>query len=135
MRRPPILAVAALLLAGCHVGTKVEEFPPARAAEGLAAEVRVPSGRVLAGELLEVTETAIVLRHAHDHIVRIPYGAIRDARFPAAKGYGFAGPIPPMSKTKETLRRLSRFPQGLSPELLARLLEAYGQTAVEDVRP
>src|SRR5206468_349592 len=54
------------------------------------------------------------------------WGTIREARERA-----FATQPSPDSATR--LRLVSRFPQGLSPDLLARLLAAHGQSALKVV--
>ena len=36
-------------------------------------------------------------------------------------------------EARERLRLISRYPQGMSPELEARLLEAYGQSRVLEI--
>jgi hypothetical protein len=41
----------------------------------------------------------------------------------------------PSAPKRETLRLLSRFPQGLSSELRGRLLASLGQDAVDEVQP
>ena len=48
----------------------------------------------------------------------------------AQTGIHIEGGRPPAAKAREKLRLLSRFPQGLSPELLKALLETRGQSEV-----
>ena len=114
-----VALVAALVSAGCHLGAGVKQFAPAHGPQGVSVEVLAGSGRI-AGELLELRDSGLLLL--------------------AAKGNGagtrvvlapFNSDQAPVGAPRERLRQVSRFPQGLSEELLHRLLEQSGQAEVE----
>lgn len=124
---PRILGVVAvaLIAAACPVGTPAGRFAPARGPAGVVADLRlVERGRVQ-GELLAVTDSALVIRDSAIALVR--YASIREGAFRQVVGVAFNRRAPRRGD-QERLRRVSRFPQGLSPELLQRLLQAHGQS-------
>lgn len=125
MRGTTLVLVA--LLAGCRLGTTLPEFVPARSPEGVRTTLRLRAGRV-EGELLAVVDTALVLRRFADTppIVLVPYRAIVAGAFHQVRA-SLEGGHPPRAADRERLRLVSRFPQGLSPELWQRLLAGYGQ--------
>jgi hypothetical protein len=123
------------LFAGCVFGPRVDNSPLARRPEGVDVDASSQLGR-FTGELLEVRDAGLLLlvvpeRAMGKPVVLLPYGAIRAARFGRlGAGYGLKDGQPPVPATRERLRRVSRFPQGLSDVVLRRLLDAYGQAEV-----
>jgi hypothetical protein len=138
MPRAMLASLVFGLLAGCVYGPTVDKFPLARRPEGVAVDASSPHGP-FAGELLEVRDTGLLIllppeRAAGKPVVLLPYGAIRTARFGRlGAGYGLKDGQTPVPATRERLRRVSRFPQGLSDAVLRRLLDACGQAEVEKV--
>ena len=125
-RVPGALVIATL---GCSFGATVERFAPATRPQGVAAALTLQGGAECNGELLAVQDTALVVL-ARDTVTLVSYGAIFRGRFSEL------GPLlatPPAADFATRLRLLSRFPQGLTPDLLARLLAAQGQSAVKVV--
>jgi hypothetical protein len=127
MTRAAAMAIV-LLAAGCRLGTTVPKFVPAVAPEGVRATLVLGTGRVV-GELLAVTDSALVVRRytATPPIALVPYKAIHRSSFHQV-GAALEGGHPPRAEAREKLRLVSRFPQGLSPDLMQRLLSGYGQT-------
>jgi hypothetical protein len=127
MTRATAVAVA-LLAAGCRLGTTAPKFVPSLAPEGVRATLVLRSGRVT-GELLAVTDSALVIRRYAETppIAFVRYRAIYSSSFHQV-GAALEGGRPPRAEDRETLRLVSRFPQGLSPELLQQLLSGYAQT-------
>ena len=125
--KPTTIALAcALLAAGCTLGPTIQEFEPAHRAAGAVATVRLARATI-AGELLAVSDSGVLLL-ARDGITEVPFRLVRSGivqGMPNDFGMGDA----PDSDTRRTMRNLSRFPQGLSPELLEKLLAAYRQQA------
>lgn len=121
-------AAIALLVASCRLGTTVPKFMPAQTPEGVRATLLLRSGRV-SGELLAVTDSALVIRRytAAPPIALVPYKAIHGSSFHQV-GATLEGGHPPRAADRETLRLVSRFPQGLSPDLFQRLLAGHAQT-------
>ena len=128
MRHSSALLVALVGVMGCAVGPTTRNFGPATGPRGIAADLRVrwgPTGR-LQGELLEVQDTALVLLSAN-RVLLVPIRVIGVGRF-ARRGTLIEEGRTSRSNL-ERLRIVSRFPAGLSPEIRASLLAAYGQTA------
>jgi hypothetical protein len=130
-----LLAFTALAtLQAClhHFGTKVESFPTAHSPEGIIGEV-VTTGTKYKGEVIEVRDTGIVILAAGTFRF-VPYSAIRSSHFD-----GIGGPISskkvPSFQNRERLRLVSRFPQGLTPEILQKLLSANAQTELAQENP
>lgn len=141
-----VLCVTLLLsLAACthELNTRVEEFRPAQTPGGINTQVTLYRGYVpgnkLSGELVAATDDGIVLL-LHSP-VELPAGRFRfvEVRFPMMRSMGLDQIGRSRVKSEgqalndlrlRRLRLLSRFPQGLSDELLARLLESYGENTV-----
>jgi hypothetical protein len=126
-----VLLVA--LLSGCNVGPRGESTALALAPRGAQIELETGSG-ALRGELLEMRGTGVVLLAATNQVTLVEYEAIR-------RGHAENGPSNVTGagmrsgRAFETLRRKSRFPQGLNTGVEARLLAAYGQDSLVVVRP
>ncbi len=120
MSRITIVALVLVpLVASCSMGPKLETWPPATGPAGV--EVTVPSGeRSVTGELLAVRDSVLILaihRPAPDSA-----GYPRLAKVPAPRSWS--------PREMERHRLLSRYPQGLSPELEARLASAYDMRSI-----
>jgi hypothetical protein len=130
------LAAIALVavLGGCSFGPKAKEFARP-GAEHLEIQV-LPSPLVadatrLTGELLAVEESGLLLLSGQT-VLFVSYESITGVKFERLKNVRFpAGEAPP-PETIETLRLVSRFPYGLSPEVRTALLAAYNQTEVKE---
>jgi hypothetical protein len=123
-----MVSVAVLGFAGCAVGPTTRNFGPAAGPRGIAADLRVrwgPTGRIQ-GEVLEVQDTALVLLSAN-RVVLVPIRAIGVGKFSRRGTLIEEGRV--SRRSLDRLRIVSRFPAGLTPEVRARLLAAYGQTA------
>ena len=127
--------VAALLLAlhaGCVTGPGAGGFGPARSPRGIDVQLRVRRSD-LRGELLEVRDSALVLLETPGEGVLVPFREIRRATFRQMR-LAYDGGVP--SRTaREAMRRVSRFPQGLPPAQLERLLASRGQRALRLYKP
>jgi len=130
--RPSLLLLSALLVA-CQVGTKPSTFPPAVTPNGVAATIRTVGNAKVAGELLAVEESALLVWRAGTAMARVPLDAIEQARFDKlrvtiSRGYTLS------KGDREQLRLTSRFPHGIRDDTMARLLEASGAQSVEEIR-
>jgi hypothetical protein len=127
MLRSLMVSVAVLGFSACMVGPSTRTFAPANWPDGIEADLRLKRSRIQ-GELLAVQDSALlVLRD--DRVVLVLLAAIRVGSFSqrgvlVENGHALRGTLP-------RLRLVSRFPAGLTPELKARLLAAYGQTEPE----
>ncbi len=120
----PVLATL-----GCSVGGRVDRFAPAHRPEGVAVTLGLRGGRKAQGEPLAVQDTALLVL-AQDTVTLVPYNAVVNGEFSQV---GELVELPPAPDFATALRLVSRFPQGLSPDLLARLLAAHGQPALKVV--
>ncbi len=131
-----------LLAVGC-VGTHAGSLRPANEPAGVVATLHASRPGFahepwelrrerLAGELLAVQDTAFLLL-IDRRLTLIPYGAVRHGFAEQQENFYLSGRAPNRG-LRERLRLVSRYPQGVSPELLARLLAAYGQPAVDVVQ-
>ena len=143
MRRSLLAPALIFFFVACHLGMQVRDFEPARAPEGVAVEAWVERGKAsggepkVRGELLEVREGGLLLlsprpADTERRVVLLPFTLIRRARFDGLPGScNLRNGEAPGEAVRGCIRRVSRFPQGLSPELLRLLLEAQGQTEPE----
>jgi hypothetical protein len=129
--RTAVLLVA--LLAGCNVGPRGDATALALSPRGALIELVTQTGD-LGGELLEMRDDGVVLLTGADQVTLVEYEAVRRATVENGPP-GLTGVNMRSGRTLERLRRVSRFPQGLSPEVEARLLSTYGQSSLVVVRP
>jgi len=129
MRRSRVWGPVVLATLGCNLGGRVDRFAPAHRPEGVAVALALRGGRSAQGELLAVQDTALVVL-AKDTVTLVPYSAVVTGRFHKVGDLGGAPPTPNFARR---LRLVSRFPQGLTPDLLVRLLAAQGQSALKVV--
>ena len=114
----------------CSVGPRPQKFPPAREPGGATIQLRLRDKRVVTGELLAVQDSGLLVRDSSS-ILLVANGAVRSGSLLTGGGATFAGK--PGGSTREHLRLLSRYPSGVSGELLAGLLAAYGRDSVATV--
>ena len=125
--KPFIAALIAISLAtGCHYGPKIENLNLASSPRGASVQVTRVTGGV-SGELLAVNDDGLVVLDGR-RMVTIPFSEIRDARFTEiGPAYRIGGGQRPDPERIARLRRVSHFPQGITPEIHARLLTIYQQ--------
>jgi len=136
--------VLGMLLAGvigCHYGPQINDLETARRPEGAEVTVHLSGGESkensLRGELLDVRQDSVLVNvwaepekgFASSRVVtQIDY------KYIAEVSAGDFGRLEPGNRAEDAdrarLRRVSRFPQGLSPELLTELLKAQGQQSL-----
>jgi hypothetical protein len=118
----------------CSVGPRPEKVQPARDPAGATIELRLRTGHqrhFVTGELLAVQDSALLVRDT-TRILLVPDRAVRNGTLLVrAVGVTFSGK--PVDGTRKRLRLLSRYPGGISADLLSRLLAAYGRDSVETV--
>jgi len=127
MRQYCGLLVLCAVMSACSYGTRIADFRPAHNPNG--ANVRVSTGAGdLSGELIEMRDSGFVLLTAGSsklHLVR--FDQVRSAKFEQVGSLPGDGRTP-SARQRERLRLVSRFPQGMSPQLLETLLKTHGQT-------
>lgn len=120
--------LAPLLLAACMVGTSGRNYAPAKSPAGATVSIDLGDSRRITGELLAVEETTLLVLQEHE-LIRVAVTLIRSGKAPKISFTGQSL----VDTTRERLRLVSRYPQGVSPELEARLLQAYGTTSVRQI--
>lgn len=133
--RSSIRFVACLaLVAGCHIGQTIDSFAPAHTPAGLELELQTDDRGPLKqfrGELLAAHDDELLLA-TRDGVVIVPLAALKRAwatSNPNLVVRRNGNPREAMS----TIRSVSRYPQGVTPQLLRDLLAAYHQA--EPARP
>lgn len=129
MKRHAAVLLFATMVAGCQSGPNLRTWAPAQRPDGIACAARL-NGRpdsMIAGELLALQDSAMLLLTG-DRIWLVPYHELNGTNCREA------GPVPYRGDTRRLVTdrafrhiQLSRFPQGVSPALLAQLLAAHGQ--------
>jgi hypothetical protein len=135
------------------VGPQIENLEHTRRPEGIATSIELRDGIAererVEGELLEVRKDGLLLNASEAgeapivkrHVVFVPYAAMVNVRLETVNlsildnmitwnGSAESRKIR-LEQDRETLRLLSRFPQGLSNPLLEELLAVEGQTSVD----
>lgn len=131
MLRSTVICSALLLAVACYHGPSLRTFQPALRPDGIGAELHLQD-TTIEGELLEVRETALIVLTDAGRVVLVPVEGIRRGIF-AQRGLLLGEGLPPVGALAE-LRILSRFPGGMTPEIRARLLAAYGQREIQVAR-
>ena len=148
MKHTPLvrLSLVAVLTAGCTWGgPKLSEYPSAFGPEGATVRVAV-SPVAYDGELLETRADGILIlsrsrtsesgaKSAGETVIRLlPFGSIASVQFRFGSKLG-AKWLPNDAQSREQFRLFSRFPGGLTPELLQQVLKMYGQTEPAGKKP
>lgn len=150
MYRTLWLLAVVMAAPACKYGMATSSFAPAQSPNGVAVRVAVEQGQ-FSGELLEVRDDGLVVLSEHleprsagngragtsERKVRLfPYSGIRIARFSqVAERYAIKDGRAPNPAVRERVRLLSRFPHGLSPDVLRQLLTSCGQTELAGITP
>jgi hypothetical protein len=134
MRRKTMLMLFVISLAGaCTWGTRVKSLALANTPGGANAfyELKGEELRALA-EVYAADTAAVFLRDGR--LRRIPWTRLAYLDFEAlGQPYDVVRGVRPDSARLARIRLVSRFPQGLSGPLLAQVLVALKQDAVEEV--
>jgi hypothetical protein len=115
-----------LLLAACSIGTSGKSYPPAKGPAGAAVELGLAGKREVGGELLAMEDTTLLLVE-NRQLIRVHLTAITSLRAPKLLTRNLN------ERMRRRLRLISRYPQGVSPDLEARLLQAYGAPVVRRI--
>lgn len=122
-----------LLLGGCMVGPNAQKLGPGGVPVVLGTTVAEPAPHHrIEGELLAADDSGLVVLSG-GRLVRVEYGALTRASMPMSRYRPTKGQ-PPDAGELSIIRKLSRFPQGIAPALMGRLLVAQNQTTVDVVR-
>ncbi|HEY2377948.1 MAG TPA: hypothetical protein VGH98_18385 [Gemmatimonadaceae bacterium] len=111
-----VLSVSACVI---HAGPGPETYPPAHSAAGVTAWLVLATSR-LDGELLEARDTALVIL-THDRVMLVPFSVIDSGAF-AHSNVAIRHRRRPSPEDFDSIRLLSRYPQGIPPDALRRIL-------------
>jgi hypothetical protein len=141
------LSLAVVSLTACHVGPQIKDLDLANNPEGATVEVQVLSADgqdklKFKGELLEIRDDGIVFfgasaDDADNELVFVAWSRATRVRATEFAGYR-AEPgrsLEWSAETKERFRLISRFPQGISPEIMDGLLAAHRQEGLRRFEP
>ena len=141
------LSLAVLSLSACHVGPQIKDLELANNPEGATVEVQVlpADGRdklKFEGELLEIRDDGIVFSgtsadDAADQVIFVAWSRATRVRATEFGGYRaeIGRSLEWSAETKERFRLISRFPQGISPEIMDSLLAAHRQEELRRFEP
>lgn len=123
------LLVASAALGACHFGRRAENFVPAFAPEGATASLKLTDSTLIV-ELLAVEDSGLVVTNG-SHVAFAPYRAISEIGVATFGDVYRTGGNFPDADTHKSLRLVSRFPQGISREILSALLSVHAQRTME----
>ena len=133
MRTTVLVLLTLCTLGACHYGPNLDKFPSAQTAKGVVADIT--TDRPFIAELIEVRESELVI-FADRKFRLLPYRSIESFGFYGMKGrLDIGNQRVPSASTRDYLRLVSRFPQGLNQDLLQKLLAANGQTTLASENP
>lgn len=127
--------VAALAsVEGCVFGANAADFPFATSAAGATGKL-IAMNQTIRAELIEVRENEIVFLDASGRLILLRYQSIQlfqpdrlDRRYVIR--YGEV----PSAERKQLFRAISHFPQGMTPDIQRRMLQAQRQTDFVSLR-
>lgn len=145
--KPAAMAVAislqSLFIGACSIGVETHEFKPAQGPQGVQTELvlnkNIVDGNRIEGELLAVRADGLILNVPYppetrqpDRLVLVPFWMMKTARLEQMGSAKIQSRGREQDeKALDRLRLVARFPQGLSDDLLARLLAESGQAELE----
>jgi hypothetical protein len=111
----------------CSIGGSVAGWKPATEAAGATIELDLGGSDRVWGELLTIDSVGFLVLEP-GRLVRVGFEAVREGT-----AYKTSFDKPPISAdTRDRLRLMSRYPQGLPPGVEQALLRAYGWDHVEE---
>jgi hypothetical protein len=125
--------IVAILLSACviHAGPGPESYPPAHGAAGVTAWLVSTTTRI-EGELLDARDTALVVLTS-DQVALVPFSSIDSGGF-AHSRVAVGHRRKPVWEDFESIRLLSRYPQGIPPDALRRILADKRQDSLVFIR-
>ena len=114
-------------MTACRFGKNAASLPVATSPRGVMASLTLPKRKLLV-ELIEIRDDAMVVQENQHHVLLVPYRLIRsftpkDLPEPYILKLGER----PVGEKRSRLQAVSHFPQGMTPEIQRKVLEAAGQ--------
>lgn len=133
MRPTKMLSTLALLaVVGCHLGMRGADLPVATQPGGARVSLRTSTG-AYTGELLAVQNDGVIV--SSDRIMFAPFSAIIDLRLERmGRQFHLGKADVPAGERLAQFRAVSRFPQGLTPNIRSVLLAQRSQSEIEIIQ-
>lgn len=129
-----LTVAAALTLSACQFGKKPSEVDWVMSPNGARVALRVvgeTADRV--GELLTVTDSNVVVRGAS--LVRVSWSRVQAIDVDQLSGsYDVLRGQRVTQENRRQLALVSRFPQGITPDIMVQLLALSKQAAIEEIK-
>ena len=122
-----VTGVGLAVTSACKVGPSVETYTAARSPEGIRVDART-RGDSIRGEVIDVRDTALVALSG-GRLVLVPWALLRDVRFTGLTLLPRQGRSL-TAQHRALVKQLSRFPQGMTPEIEARFLAHLKQDRI-----
>ena len=131
-----MIVAAALMSSACRIGGTAAKLEPAAIPQGVSISVATKSGTSYSGELLEVRDGGVVILLTDGKVAFIPWDATAGATTPLVTEVrtSYGSGQRPGAEVRNNLVILSHFPQGMTPEIQAKVLAAHGQSGVTEIR-
>ena len=124
--------IAALGSVACfHIGPTADKFPLALGPNGAMVTVQT-TNQWATGELLAVRDDGVVILRG-SKLAIAPFADLRSVKVTVLSDYSIGAGAPPPDR-RARLNAVSRYPQGIGPELQRKLLAQSGQTALDVLR-
>ncbi len=127
MRIQTALGLGVMVMAACTVGTHANNYAPAQGPAGATVQLQLSDKTRISGELLAVEQNALLILR-NSQLIRVPLSQVQTGSAPKVS---FDGRL--RGDSRERLRLISRYPQGVSAELESQLRRAYGRRVVGDI--
>lgn len=125
MTRLPVVPALLLVASACYFGSSPSQYPAAQSPHGVPVQIVTTRGAPLRAELLAVTDTALWV-YGPPGVMLVPFASMTNLEIRQPRMRWQRGQVRSARDT-EIMRLHSRFPQGISDELLAQLLAKYEQ--------
>ncbi|MFT5501412.1 MAG: hypothetical protein ACI88G_001549 [Woeseiaceae bacterium] len=134
-----VLSFVAVSMSACHVGPQIDDLDLAHNPDGATVEVQVlateEQGKLkFEGELLEIRDDGIIFsgadaKESADEVIFVAWNRAKRVKATRFGGYNadVGRSLEWGAETKERFRLISRFPQGISPEIMDSLLAVHSQ--------
>ena len=125
-----MIFITLLVLSGpaaCRFGKNAANLPVATSPRGVMASLILPT-RKLSVELIEIRDDGMVVQENGKQLLLVPYQLIRSFKPKDLPDlYILRSGERPIGEKKSRLEAVSHFPQGMTPQIQRKVLEAAGQ--------
>ena len=123
-----LIMIACLSTAACHFGANAAKWSIAKNTDGAAVQINTRSVHADA-ELIAVRDDGIIAFLHDGRVALVPWSSVTSILAKElGTGYQYGSGVVPSSEVKKNLTLVSRYPQGMTPEIQKRFLASKGQT-------